>query len=173
MDLFLQIIIAIVPAAIVFMTTALFLKKQEEREVKALRIKLKQERQEFFLPNRMEAYQRVILFLERIHPNSLVMRTHNPGLPARAFQSTLVSTIREEYDHNVAQQLYISPNSWNMVKEAKEETLKIINLAGNQMPETALSTDLAAKIFEIVGEVGKLPTEIVIDAVKVEFQEML
>lgn len=173
MDLFLQIILALVPAGIVFMTTALFLKKQEEREVKALKIKLKQERQEFFLPNRMEAYQRVVLFLERIHPNSLVMRLHNPALPARVFQSNLVSAIREEFDHNVAQQLYISANAWNMVKEAKEETLKIINLAGNHMPETALATDLAGKIFEIVGEVGKLPSEIVIDAVKLEFQEMI
>jgi hypothetical protein len=59
-----------------------------------------------------------------------------------------------------------------MVKDSKEETIKIINLAGNQMGSVATSTDLASKIFEIVGEVGTLPTEIAVDYLKRELQEL-
>ena len=56
------------------------------------------------------------MFLERISPNSLVMRMHNPGLPARVLQADLLKTIREEYDHNVAQQLFITITGWDMLK---------------------------------------------------------
>jgi hypothetical protein len=164
---------SIAPALVVFMTTALFLKKQNEREIIKLNLELKKERQDHFLPNRLEAYQRLVLFLERIHPNSLIMRLHNPGLPARTFQTELIAAIREEFDHNVAQQLFVTPQAWAMAKSAKEETLKIVNIAGNQMNELSLSTDLATKTFELVAEIGKLPSEIAVDFIKKEFQEML
>ena len=137
-----------------------------------MQIELKKERQQYFLPSRVEAYQRAILLMERIHPNSLVMRLHNPGLPAMALQTKFLEAIREEYDHNVAQQLFVSPQGWELVKNAKEETIKIINLAGRQMSPSSNGMDLSAKIFEIVAEVGKLPTEIAVDYLKKEVQEL-
>lgn len=173
MDIFLQILIAIIPAAIVFLTTALFLKKQEEREVRRMQVEMSQKRKATnFLSERMEAYQRSVLLLERIHPNSLVMRVHNPALPAMVFQSELIKAVREEFEHNVTQQLFMSIEAWHLLKNAKDETVKIINVAGKQMNDTSMSTDLAAKIFEIVGEVGQLPSEIAVEFVKKEFQEL-
>ncbi len=173
MELLIQVALIILPAGAVLFTTYFFLKKQGENEVQNLQFDLKRERQNFFLPTRFESYQRTLLLMERIHPNSLVMRLHNPALPSNAFLSELLKAIREEYDHNVAQQLFISTEGWKMVKDSKEETIKILNLAGRQMPVSAMATDLAAKIFEIVGEVGTLPTEITIDYLKKEFQSLL
>lgn len=172
MEIVLQLALIIIPAGAVFATVYLFLRKQSEKEIRHLQIELKKERQNFFLPSRVESYQRAVLLMERIHPNSLVMRIHNPGLPAKAMQSELLKAIREEYDHNVAQQIFISLPAWNMVKNSKEETIKIINLAGNQMSNIATSTDLAGKIFEIVAEVGQLPTEITVEYLKKELQEL-
>jgi len=173
MDIFLQLIIAIVPAAIVFMTTALFLKKQGEKEMRRVQLEMsKQKKSQNFLAERMEAYQRSILLLERIHPNSLVMRIHNPTLPAKVFQSELIKAVREEFEHNVTQQLFITIDAWKMLKSAKDETVKIINVAGQQMTDTSMSTDLAGKIFEIIGEVGDLPSEIAVEYLKKEFQEL-
>jgi len=172
MDILLQLALIILPAGGIFLTVSLFLKRQSEKEVRNLQIELRKERQNFFLPSRVESYQRAVLLLERIHPNSLVMRLHNPILTAKMFQSDLLKAIREEYDHNVAQQIFVSLNGWKMVKDSKEETIKIINLAGNQMGPIASSTDLAGKIFEIVGEVGTLPTEIAVDYLKKELQEL-
>lgn len=172
MELILQIALVVLPAGAVFATVYIFLKKQSEREMRGMQIELKKERQAFFLPNRVEAYQRAVLLMERISPNSLVMRLHNPGLPAKMLQAELLKSIREEYDHNVAQQLFISPAAWQMVKNSKEETIKIINLAGNQMQATSMGLDLSAKIFEICAEVGQLPTEITIEYLKKELQEM-
>lgn len=172
MDIVLQLALIIIPAGAVFLTTVLFLRKQSEKEVRHLQIELKKERQKFFLPNRVEAYQRAVLLMERINPHSLVMRLHNPGLPAKALQAELLKSIREEYDHNVAQQLFVSPQGWEMVRNSKEETIKIINIAGNQMLATSMGLDLSSKIFEICAEVGKLPTEITTDYLKAELQEL-
>lgn len=172
MEIVLQLALIIIPAGAVMATVYLFLKKQSEKEIRYLQIELKKERQNFFLPSRVESYQRAVLLMERIHPNSLVMRIHNPGLPAKAMQAELLKSIREEYDHNVAQQIFISLPAWDLVKKSKEETIKIINLAGNQMGNLATATDLAAKIFEIVGEVGQLPTEVAVDYLKKELQEL-
>lgn len=172
LDLFLHIALIVLPAGGILLTAYFFLRKQGEKEVRHLQIELKRSRQEFFLPMRVEAYQRAVLLMERIHPGSLVMRLHNPAFPAKRLQSDLLQSIREEYDHNVSQQLFISPQAWEMIKNSKEETIKIINIAGNQMQATSTGTDLAAKIFEIVAEVGKLPTEIAVEYVKKEMQEL-
>lgn len=172
MDAILQIALIIFPAGAVLMTTIFFLRKETDKEVRSAKIELKKQRQDFFLPMRVDAYQRSLLLMERIHPNSLVMRLHNAGLPARALQAEFLKAIREEYDHNVAQQLFISPQGWQMVKNSKEETIKIINLAGNQMSAAATGMDLSAKIFEIVAEVGQMPTEITVEYLKRELQDL-
>lgn len=171
-QIILNVFLALVPAAAVVITVWFFLKQQLTKDSRNLQFELKKERQSFFLPLRVDAYQRAALLMERIHPGSLVMRLHNPGEPARKFQSDILQAIRSEYDHNVAQQLYISPQVWQMVKNSKEETIKIINIAGNQMDMASTSTDLAGKIFEIVAEVGTLPTEITVEALKKEMQEL-
>ena len=172
MEIVLQLALIILPAGAVLITAVLFMRKESERESKDLKIALKKERHKFFLPNRVDAYQRVVLLLERIHPNSLIMRHNNPGLPYKALQIKFLEAIREEYEHNIAQQLFISPEAWNLVKKSKEETVKIINLAGSQMGPAATGMDLMSKIFEIVGEVGTLPSEVAVEALKKELQQL-
>ena len=172
MEVVLQIALIIFPAGAVLLTTIFFLRKESSQELRSMQIEMKKQRQEFFLPNRVESYQRAVLLMERIHPNSLVMRLHNPGLPARALQAEFLQAIRDEYDHNVAQQLFVSIQGWQMVKNSKEETVKIINLAGNQMSAAATGMDLSAKIFEIVAEIGQLPTEITVEYLKRELQDL-
>jgi hypothetical protein len=171
-NLILQVVLIIVPAGGVLLMAYFFLKKSGEKELRAAHIELKKERQKFFLPSRVESYQRSVLLMERIHPNSLVMRLQNPGLPAMAMQVKLLDAIREEYEHNIAQQVFVSPGAWALVKKSKEETLKIIHLAGKQMEPTSMALDLSSKIFEIVGEVGKLPSEIAVDVLKQELQDL-
>jgi hypothetical protein len=172
MDALLQIALIILPAGGILLTAIYFLRRETSKEMLNMQIDLRKQRQEFFLPNRVEAYQRAVLLMERIHPNSLVMRLHNPGMPAKALQADFLKAIREEYDHNVAQQLFISPQAWQMVKNSKEETIKIINIAGNQMQATSTGMELSAKIFELVAEIGQLPSEITVELLKKELQDL-
>ncbi len=172
MNLFLFLAILTVTAGAIVTVVYFFLQKQSEREMRNIHIELKKQRQEFFLPNRVEAYQRSILLMERLHPNSLVMRLHNPGLPAKALQAEFLKAIRDEYNHNVAQQLFISPKAWKMLKDSKEEVIKLINLAGNQMTATSTGMELSAKIFEILSQLEQLPSEVTVEFLKKEFQEL-
>jgi len=150
----------------------LFLKRQSQKEQVNLEIELKKQRQEFFLPNRVDAYERAILLMERLHPNSLVMRLNNPSLPAKIMQAEFLKTIREEFDHNITQQLFISPVAWKLLRDSKEELVKLINLAASQLQENATAIDLSAKIFELVAQLEKLPSEVATEFLKKEFQEL-
>jgi len=167
-----QIALILVPAGAVLMTAVYFMRRESEKEMRNAQIELKKERQKFFLPNRVDAYQRAILLMERIHPNSLVMRHNNPGMPVAAMQLTLLEAIRNEYEHNIAQQMFISQSAWELVKKSKDETVKIVHLAGQQLDATSTAMDLSSKIFEIVGEIGELPSEIAVRALKEEVQSL-
>mgnify|MGYP000353471652 FL=1 len=122
-DLTYLIALLISTGALVYVVV-IFIKKTKTDQDRVLFSELKKQRQEFFLPNRTDAYQRAILFLERIHPNSLIMRMQQPAMGSVAFQALLLKTIRDEYEHNVAQQMFISPKGWKILKDAKEETIK-------------------------------------------------
>lgn len=150
-----------------------FLKKQNSREVLNLNLELRKQRQEFFLPSRLDAYQRSVLLMERIHPNSLIMRTHNPSLNAKLYQVELTKSVRNEFEHNVTQQIFITPITWGIMKSSKEEVIKLIHIAGSQMEESATSIQLSEKIMEIVAQLEQFPTEIAVDALKKEFQELI
>jgi len=172
MELFIFLGIFVVTSAALVYVVYLFLKKQGEKELIYLQGELKKQRQEYFLPTRLEAYQRAILLMERIHPNSLVMRLHNPGLPARALQMEFIKSIREEYDHNVAQQLFISPEGWQMIKNSKEDIIKLINASGEQMSPTSTGLDLSSKIFEMLAQLKQLTSEVTVEFLKKEFQQL-
>lgn len=168
-----QIALIIVPAGAVLFTAKTFLDKQSQKEVVNLNLELKKQRQEYFLPTRVEAYQRLILLMERISPKSLIVRTHQSHFTALQFQGELLQAIRQEFEHNVTQQLFVSPQAWKLAQDAKEETIRILNLAAKQMDENASGMDLSTKLFEIVAEVEVLPTDIAVDFIKKEFQELL
>lgn len=172
MDVLLQISLIVFPAGMVLLTSIYFIRKETEKEARSLQVELKKQRQKYFLPTRLDAYQRLVLLLERIEPGSLVMRMHNPIVSAATLQAEFLRTIREEFEHNVAQQLFVSQEAWKLVKIAKEETIKIINLAGSYLQENSTGMDLSTKIFEIVAEIGKLPTEVAIEYLKKEMQEL-
>jgi hypothetical protein len=150
----------ILPSIAFMFIVILILKNQTSIAKTSNSIVLKKERQQHFLPLRVDAYQRMILFMERISPNSLIMRTFQNEKPAKVFQTELLETIRQEYEHNVAQQLFISPKGWKLIRESKEEIVKIINLAASQVDENATSLDLSSKIFEITSQLKHIPTEV-------------
>lgn len=126
-----------------------------------------------FFPLQVDAYQRMVLFLERIAPNNMIMRLNNPGLPARAFQQKLIDSIRQEYEHNLAQQIFISPQAWERVQGSKEEVLKIINMAATKLESEALANDLSKSVFEITAQLKSQPTEQAINYLKAELNQLV
>lgn len=124
------------------------------------------------LPLRLQAYERFVLFLERIHPSNLIMRLNSPDLTSFQLQSLLVRAIREEFEYNLSQQLYVSGNSWELIKNAKEETIAMINQASSGLAEDASAADLVKMVFEVTISRGKLPVETAIEEIKRELQRL-
>lgn len=148
----LEIIKYILPSIVVFFTAYYLLKQQTDREIALKDKDLQQEKikknNELLLPIRLQAYERLILFLERIHPYQLIIRNSNPNLSLFNFQTLLIKTIRDEYEHNLSQQLYVSDKSWQKVQNAKEECIKQVNFAATKLDSNAKSSDLGGLIIE-------------------------
>jgi serine/threonine protein phosphatase PrpC len=100
------------------------------------------------------------------------LRLNSPELSALQLQSLLVRTIREEFEYNHSQQLYVSDNSWELIKNAKEETIAMINNACSGLPEEAHSADLVKSVFEMAVSRGKLPVETALGEIKKELQKL-
>lgn len=116
----------------------------------------------------LQAAERFALYLERISPDRLVMRLHQTAMSAKMLQSEMLRSIREEFDHNLSQQIYISEASWELIKNAKEEMVKFISAAGDSMHEKSSGLDLSRKIFEAASRVEKLPSEIALQYLRKE-----
>jgi hypothetical protein len=120
---------------------------------------------------RLQAYERTVLLLERITPGNLVLRIQSPDMNAIQLQAALIRAIREEFEYNLSQQLYISVFAWELVKNAKEETIKLINLAAGKVPENAPSAEVIRILLEMVLEKDKLPVQLAIEQLKKEVQQ--
>jgi len=101
-------------------------------------------------PLKLQAYERLILLADRIALPNLISRCNQPGLTVREMQNLLVQTIRQEFDHNITQQIYVSPEAWDAIRNLKEQNLLIINQVSSYLPETASGQDLNKSLLEMV-----------------------
>ena len=172
MDEFLEIMKYVLPSFITFGATYFVMKKFLDSEHRKQLLMLRKETQSDTINLRLQAFERLILFLERSALDKLVLRLHKPGMSAKLLQSEIVRTISEEFNHNLTQQVYISSTSWDIIKKAKDETLKVVNLAGAQMQPNSNAADLGQKIFEIMGKLEAAPTQIAINQLKKEVRQL-
>jgi hypothetical protein len=140
----------IIPASLVLYAVFLTVRSFIAKEIELKKLEVRTRSIETILPARLQAYERMTLFLERIAPQNLLIRLNNPGYVARDFQKILLDEIRNEYNHNVSQQVYMSEEVWNQVRNAKEDLIIMINDSASQLPPEATSIDLSKKIFEAV-----------------------
>lgn len=171
MELLFDLLKIIIPCGVVFATAFFLVKNFLENENKKRSTELKAANQQQLIPIRLQAFERIILFLERISPNNLVMRVHKSGMSARLLQAELVKTIRAEFEHNLSQQIYMSANSWEMVKGAKEEMIKLVNLSSSKVGDNATGMDLGSVMIELGSKLQKLPTQNAIDYLKKEIAQ--
>lgn len=134
-------------------------------------LELKMNNHKDLTPIRLQAYERIVLFLERISPSNIIPRLYKHGSSAAYLQSELHKTIRQEFEHNLSQQIYVSAASWELVKNAKEETLKLVNLTARQLGVGATAEDYSKLLLEATQKIEKLPTQVAIDFIKQELND--
>lgn len=158
-----------IPAAAVFAAVYFLVKRFLDNDQKRREHQLKTSAQAIITPLKIQAYERIIIFLERINPNSLVVRVNKNNMTARQLHMDLISTVKSEYEHNLSQQIYISEGAWQFVKTAKEEIIQLINISSSKVPSDAVSSDLAIMILNITANLDKkLPSDAAIVFIKKE-----
>jgi hypothetical protein len=172
MNSFWEVLKIILPAVAVFFSAFFLVKSFLDNETKKRDAELKKSASQIITPIRLQAYERVIIFLERIHPTNLALRVNKQGMSSDQLHSELIKTIKGEYEHNISQQIYLSQTAWELVKTSKEETIKIINLSSTKVQGASKSSDLAQVIIQLSSSVDKLPSQIALDFVKKEVASM-
>ena len=137
----------LIPALLVLYAMYLTVKSILEKDIEKKEVDLKIKNYETILPLRLQAYERIALLLERITPNNIMLRLNNPGLSAKEFQIILVKEIRDEYNHNLSQQIYIDDRTWVLVRKAIEDTINLINQSSMNLKEEAKAMDLIKAVF--------------------------
>ncbi|MFW5886377.1 MAG: hypothetical protein ACOCUL_01345, partial [Bacteroidota bacterium] len=158
MSLLIQVLIVTIPPLAVFLTAYYMLRSYFDHVQKKTEIDSKRENQQIIVPVKLQAYERLILFLERISPESLIMRVNKPGESSKQLQGEMLANIRAEFEHNLAQQIYVSAKAWEIIKSAKNNTIKIINTASDHVDPSSPSLQLSQKIIEMAMKMERTPT---------------
>ncbi len=169
MDIVIDLLKILLPAGAVFAAAYLIVKRFLDNERDQRELANKRQNQSTVTPLRLQAYERIVIFLERINPNALVVRVGRNGLNAQQFQMELIKTIKAEYEHNLSQQIYMSYNAWELVKNAKEEIIKLVNITATKVPHDSPANDLAVAVLNVAGNLGKkLPNDVALEFIKKE-----
>jgi hypothetical protein len=156
---------------IFYRITKRYFDNQQKSQMLQMRIDEHREAVKLVTPIRLQAYERMALYLERISPDSLVLRCYQPGMDTKLLQGVMTKTIRDEWEHNLSQQVYISSEAWRRIRQAKDEMMGVINSAAITIPEDADPTRLASAIFATVAE-GQLPTAAALEYLKQEMRDL-
>jgi hypothetical protein len=100
----------------------------------------------------LQAYERLILLTERIALPNLIGRLKHEGFSAKEMQGMLTETIRQEFEHNITQQIYVSTEAWDAVRNLKEQNIFIVNQVSSFLPPQASALDLSKHLLEMIAQ---------------------
>lgn len=155
---------------IFYIVLSRFIDNRQKERLLQMKLDERREALKTVTPIRLQAYERMALFLERISPDSLVLRCYQPGMDLRLLQGVMTKNIRDEWEHNLSQQVYLSEETWARIREAKDEMVNLVNSSAVNLPEENDPTRLAASIFASASH--HLPTDGALQALKKEINEL-
>jgi hypothetical protein len=170
LDYLFELFKILIPSVAVVVVVQVMLKNHFDDQARRDELAVSKANRQDLKPLQMQAYERLILFLERLQPDNLMMRMQKPGMSARQLHTVMLKTIRQEYEHNMTQQLYVSVSAWKLVLMAKDEVTKLVNLSASQLIDDASAIDLATQMVNVISQIEKVPTDVAIHGLKLEFQ---
>jgi hypothetical protein len=162
-----------IPALIVFFTAWVLLRNMIKNDQDKRRQELLLQSSRTVTPIKLQAYERIILFLERISLESLLVRVNTPDMSATQLHSAMLNAIRSEFEHNLSQQIYMSQQAWEVVRNARSNMIKLINSEVDKLPPDSSALTLSKRLLEKIMELEQEPTRAAIDYVKAEISRMI
>lgn len=168
MNTVVEILQLTIPGLIVFATAYFVLKNFLYNQLALRQLEIKQNQQNITTPLRLQAYERLSLFCERINLPSLMLRTRQEAMNAAQFKATLLLSIQQEYEYNITQQVYVSDQLWEIVKIARDDSVNTVSLAAELVDNHADSIELAQAIVSILEKRGITAVDKALQAIKKE-----
>lgn len=125
-----------IPAAITGLVAYYFFMHFTKTEERKLRLSILKSNQKKALPIKLQAYERMTLFIERINPASLLLRIASINNDKDAYAKSLINTIDSEFEHNITQQIYLSNECWSVIVASKNAIIQLIKKAEIQQSVT-------------------------------------
>ncbi len=164
----LEIIKVTVPALIVFLTVYHLMKQFMQKEVALKNIEIRQNHQSSTIPMRLQAYERLSLFLERIGIPGMMLRVQEEGMSASQMRLALMVAVQREFEHNITQQVYVSDQLWSIIALAREDVMRTITTVYEQTNSNDSAQDFGKKLVKFISERGTNPLETAQSAIKKE-----
>lgn len=175
MDTLLEILKYTIPAIVVLIATSIIVNKFLIAETRKKEMAIFQEGLKTSLEFRLQAYERLTVFLERMHPRSLLSRMYQPDMRVQEFRYALVNAIKQEFEHNLSQQVYVSSKTWNTVVAVKEQEIAMINQIAETLKPDAAAKQLYQQILDYIMKSDKdeLPVGIALEIIRNEAKLVL
>jgi hypothetical protein len=165
-----ELLLYALPALITGIVAFYFFKEHTKNEDGRRRFLLHKELQVNTMPIRLQAYERMVLFLERITPTKLLVRTSPTSSNKESYEALLIATIEQEFEHNLAQQIYLTSDCWNIITAAKNATIQLVRKA-SLLEKTTSANKLREIVLTEMME-KSAPSDAAIAFIKQEVSEM-
>jgi hypothetical protein len=124
------------------------------------------------LPLRLQAHERMVLFVERVNPANMLIRLSATDYTASELHSMVVNEIRNEYQHNVTQQIYVSARAWGIIRRVKDDTMGIVTNAVKGLPDDASGLDLSRTILTHLSKLEENPYDIACAMIRKDLEDI-
>ncbi|MBP1637899.1 MAG: hypothetical protein H6Q18_688 [Bacteroidetes bacterium] len=162
-----------IPALLVILVSYLLLYQLFRNETERRNFELKKANLSTITPIKLRAYERLMLLMERIHPISLLLNKVEAGMSCVELHGILLNDIRREFEHNASQQIYVSNELWEDIKNAYENLIQLINTCASQCNAEEPASKLATMIIKIYETADETALDVAKQALKNEVKEIL
>lgn len=160
METFLEILKFTLPSVIMLVGVYFVIDKIYRQESKRRDFEIFKMQKDVVLPVRLQAYERMSIFLQRIQPESMLTRFQFDKLSAIQLQQMLLQSVRTEFEHNAAQQVYMSGKVWGLILNSRESICQLINSCAAQLPAGAPAMELAKLMLETYAYSDETPIDL-------------
>lgn len=168
----LEILKYILPSLVVLLTACVVMMGQMRGETARQMAALKREQAKSITPVRLRGYERLALLLDRTVPETMLLNMNLPEMNCLQLQTALLTQIRQEYDHNAAQQIYVSNELWNLIRASKESLLHLVNTCAKNFKQEDSAFKFAETLIKTYNYTPDTPTELAMKRLKQEVREL-
>lgn len=164
------VLCTVLPCLLLLLMAFLLLRNQWRQNEAQERLRLSTENRKLTVPMRLTAYERLALLLERISPEALVVRIPFDGITCAVYEANLLDTIREEWNHNLSQQVYVSQELWDQIRHARGQVSQLVRLCSERVNGEAPAGELVHLMLASLNELSVHPTQPALQMIRKEVQ---